>query len=295
MSEIDDSNVDMDLLGAILDGSDTNESDKSDSDADKKVNDVNGDEYEPIADYNTVHTSIVKDNFSSDKDSDNDEKDDSSFEEDEELPFEPERSATISSRNSANDIVCIEATNAIDEESQTHPVTVITEGTTINGSISAEGAMEINGTVNGNVDSKGVLYVQGVVKGDVKADKLYVNTPRIEGNLTSVTDIKVSQDTVVIGDVKGSLAYVAGAVKGNIDVNGVVEVASTAIVKGDIIAKSIQVNNGAVVDGHFSLNYADIGNIDEFFSDGKSSNDNKQNNNSNNNNNNQKHNNKNRR
>ena len=48
---------------------------------------------------------------------------------------------------------------------------------------------------------------------------------------------------------------------------GPVVVDSTAIVKGNINAKSVQINNGAVVDGYCKLTYAEV-DIDEFF-DGK--------------------------
>ena len=48
--------------------------------------------------------------------------------------------------------------------------------------------------------------------------------------------------------------------------NGHVIVDSTAIVQGNIKAKSIQVNNGAVVDGYCSLNYAGV-NLEDFFAE----------------------------
>ena len=54
------------------------------------------------------------------------------------------------------------------------------------------------------------------------------------------------------------------SVKGEIDVQGSVVVESTAIVKGNITAKSIQINNGAVVDGYCKLSYSDV-DIDNFF------------------------------
>ena len=56
----------------------------------------------------------------------------------------------------------------------------------------------------------------------------------------------------------------AGAVKGDIDVNGPIIVDSTAVVQGNIIGKSIQINSGAVVDGMCSLKYADV-DLDLFF------------------------------
>lgn len=54
------------------------------------------------------------------------------------------------------------------------------------------------------------------------------------------------------------------SVKGEIDINGPVVVDSKAIIKGNINAKSVQINNGAVIDGFCSLSYSDI-NIEGIF------------------------------
>ena len=145
-------------------------------------------------------------------------------------------------------------------------VTVITKGTTINGGISSEGSLEVMGTITGDVDCLGRVSVYGTISGNVSASDVLVQTKRLEGNIKSEGAVEISGGTVVIGDIEGTAATVAGAVKGNIDVNGPVIVDSTAIVQGSIKAKSIQVNTGAVVDGYCSLNYAGV-NLDEFFED----------------------------
>lgn len=145
-------------------------------------------------------------------------------------------------------------------------VTVITKGTTINGGISSEGSLEVMGTITGDVDCLGRVSVYGTISGNVSASDVLVQTKRLEGNIKSEGAVEVAGGTVIIGDIEGTSATVAGAVKGNIDVNGPVIVDSTAIVQGSIKAKSIQVNTGAVVDGYCSLNYAGV-NLDEFFED----------------------------
>lgn len=145
-------------------------------------------------------------------------------------------------------------------------VTVITKGTTINGGISSEGSLEVMGTITGDVDCLGRVSVYGTISGNVSASDVLVQTKRLEGNIKSEGAVEVAVGTVIIGDIEGTSATVAGAVKGNIDVNGPVIVDSTAIVQGSIKAKSIQVNTGAVVDGYCSLNYAGV-NLDEFFED----------------------------
>lgn len=51
---------------------------------------------------------------------------------------------------------------------------------------------------------------------------------------------------------------IAGAVKGNIDIEGPVIVDSTAIIVGDIKSKTVQINNGATIEGRCSQCYGDV-------------------------------------
>ncbi len=167
-----------------------------------------------------------------------------------------------------NEEFAVEGTE-IGNEEQHHlldptEITVITKGTTIKGGIVSDNSLEVMGTINGDVECQGKLTIIGTVKGDSKAAEIYVSTPRLEGSLDSQGPIKIGVGTVVIGDVKGTSAVIAGAVKGNIDVNGPVIIDSTAIVLGNLKAKSLQLNNGAVLEGVSSLGYADI-DLESFF------------------------------
>ncbi len=76
--------------------------------------------------------------------------------------------------------------------------------------------------------------------------------------------VRIGVGTVVLGDVTGSSAYIAGAVRGNIDIEGPLVIESTAILKGDIKAKTITIKSGAVVDGYCSL-YQTAVDMDKIF------------------------------
>lgn len=142
--------------------------------------------------------------------------------------------------------------------------TVITKGTTINGGIRSDTSLIVKGIIEGDVECQGKLTITGRVAGNSTAAEIYVNTPRLTGNLVSKGSVKVDVGTVVIGNISSASVVVAGAVKGDIDVNGPIVVDSTAVVQGAIIGKSIQINSGAVVDGTCSLKYADV-DLDSFF------------------------------
>ncbi|MBO7402637.1 MAG: polymer-forming cytoskeletal protein [Lachnospiraceae bacterium] len=147
----------------------------------------------------------------------------------------------------------------------TESVTVITKGTTINGSIISDCSLDVMGTINGDIECLGKLTISGTVVGSSMASEIFVNTERLEGNLSSEGSVKIGLGTVVVGDVTGNSAVIAGAVKGQIDINGPVVIDSTAIIKGNVKAKSIQMNNGAVLEGFCSLtSYASL-DIDNVF------------------------------
>lgn len=142
--------------------------------------------------------------------------------------------------------------------------TVITKGTTITGNISSDGSLEIMGTINGDVECQGKLSVLGFVTGNCMASEIYIGSKRLVGCINSEGSVKIGLGTVVIGDVTASSAVIAGAIKGEIDINGPVIIDSSAVIKGNIKAQSIQINNGAVIEGFCSLSYASI-DIDNIF------------------------------
>ena len=144
--------------------------------------------------------------------------------------------------------------------------TVISKGTVIQGSIVSDGSLDVYGTVNGDISCLGKLSISGAVKGKSSAAEVYLHTNKLDGGITSKGCVKIAAGTVVIGDIAASSCVVAGAVKGNLDVNGPVVVDSTAVIKGNISSKGIQINSGAFIDGFCALPYASV-DIDSFFGD----------------------------
>lgn len=148
----------------------------------------------------------------------------------------------------------------------TDETAVITAGMTINGDISSKGSIDVLGTINGNVESLGKLDIAGTINGDSKAAEIYAENANITGEVRSEGAIKIGQSSVIIGNIYATSAVIAGAVKGDIDVKGPVVLDTTAIVMGNIKSKSVQINNGAVIEGLCSQCYAEV-NPTAFFED----------------------------
>lgn len=145
-------------------------------------------------------------------------------------------------------------------------VGVITAGMTVVGDIASQGSMNVIGSVTGNIEIQGKLNVTGEIEGDSSAADIYAEGARINGEVRSAGSVKIGQNTIIIGNIFSTSAVIAGAVKGDIDVKGPVILDASAIVMGNIKSKSVQINNGAVIEGLCSQCYADV-NPTSFFDD----------------------------
>lgn len=137
-------------------------------------------------------------------------------------------------------------------------VSVLTESMIINGNLATEGSLDVRGSILGNVEALGKMNVTGAIQGNSQAAEIYAENARITGDLRSEGSIKVGQSTVIIGNVYATSAVIAGAIKGDIDVRGPVILDASAIVMGNIKSKSVQINNGAVIEGMCSQCYAEV-------------------------------------
>lgn len=140
----------------------------------------------------------------------------------------------------------------------TDETAIITAGMSIVGDTSSSGSMEVLGSIKGNININGKLNIVGTVEGDSKAAEVYAENARIVGEINSSGSVKIGQSTVIIGNIFATSAVIAGAVKGDIDVKGPVVLDTSAIVMGNIKSKSVQINNGAVIEGICSQCYADV-------------------------------------
>src|SRR5579863_5256843 len=87
--------------------------------------------------------------------------------------------------------------------------------------------------ITGDLETNGPLIVCGSIRGD----------GRVGGPLSMSTGSQWE------GEVHAHAAVIAGRVAGKLVVEGKVEVGASAVVRADIVAHSIAIARGAVVDG----------------------------------------------
>lgn len=157
----------------------------------------------------------------------------------------------------------------VEKEMELNNRTIITKSTIIAGNISTEDDLIIEGSVCGDVDCKGKLTISGEVSGNAVAKAISINTSKFEGDVRSDGRIEIKEGTVIIGNIYGDEALISGAVKGEIVVSKGARLEKTAIVKGNIKAKSVQIDNGAVLQGYCELQYDNIDLVNLFGEDDK--------------------------
>ncbi|MGI6357853.1 MAG: bactofilin family protein [Bacillota bacterium] len=139
-------------------------------------------------------------------------------------------------------------------------VTSIAVGTTILGNMVVNGPAEIKGTLSGDIECSGCLTVSGEIIGCCKTAEIDVLGARIEGNIESQGNVQIRDGAVVIGNVDGQSMQVFGAVKGDILLPGHLTVGSTAVIVGDIQTGTLDIQNGAIIDGHVNVQAAEKAN-----------------------------------
>lgn len=150
------------------------------------------------------------------------------------------------------------AAAAVVGNEMTDEVSVITAGTSIKGNMEATGSFEIEGRIEGDIKCNGKLTVIGSVIGNSVSSEFFADAAHIEGEVVSSGTVKVGLGSVIIGNLTATSAVIAGAVKGDIDVQGPVVVDTSAVIMGNIKSRSVQINNGAVIEGFCSQSYSDV-------------------------------------
>ena len=87
-------------------------------------------------------------------------------------------------------------------------------------------------TIEGNLTSDGDLQIDGTVKGDI-----------------SCRSLTLGEDGTVIGEITAETLHVRGRVEGRI-IAATVELAASAVINGDILHDNLGVESGARIEGN---------------------------------------------
>lgn len=112
--------------------------------------------------------------------------------------------------------------------------------------------------IHGNIETTDDLAIEGAVVGNVTYERDLLLLGKVNGDIISTGDseskFELCEDAVVIGNMTGKDIYFAGAGEGNVLAKEQIHVATTAKIKGNIDAVSLEVENGAAIEGRIKIN-----------------------------------------
>lgn len=106
-----------------------------------------------------------------------------------------------------------------------------------NGPKEAETVIGPSVMVKGNLNSTGNIIIEGILKGGIK----------------TAGEVFVGDKAQITADIEAKTARIGGEIRGNLKINEVLYISSTAKIFGDIECVSMAVELGAVINGKLSM------------------------------------------
>ncbi len=92
-----------------------------------------------------------------------------------------------------------------------------------------------------------------ILEGDFNGHGNVVVEGRLNGSFSTDGHVLVGENAEINANINAKSAFISGRVIGNIDVEESLDIAKTAIIKGDIKAQSIAVESGCEINGNVKV------------------------------------------
>ena len=163
-----------------------------------------------------------------------------------ETPFVKDTAATLSNSKQA-------VTDNF-KENKDYEYTVIGCSTLVESNIKCGGSIKVEGTVKGRLTVSGSCDVCGCVEGDIEANDVTLQAgAKVTGNILCKSDFSSATGSSVTGNVDGKNAIINSTVNGNVTVISDLKLTSSAVISGDITSANISVASGAVLNGRVNI------------------------------------------
>lgn len=132
---------------------------------------------------------------------------------------------------------------------------IIPDGVIIDGSLTSGSETEIAGRIDGDVTVDGVLTLgpTALISGNVRTRRCQVDG-MVDGRMECSEELSLGENGRLNADcVAGKRISVAGQIFGNIQCSGILHILATAQVDGNIKARRLIIEEGAVVNGSCTM------------------------------------------
>lgn len=96
-----------------------------------------------------------------------------------------------------------------------------------------------------------ILGHGSAITGNIKINGFVRIDGDIDGNLETDGNIIIGENARIRGNIKAKSVIVGGIVLGNIEASQSIKVLATSAVIGDIVSHKVQVEQNAIIHGHF--------------------------------------------
>lgn len=127
--------------------------------------------------------------------------------------------------------------------------TTVSAGTSITGTISSDGHVEMLGEMKGDIDAKGNVRICGQVTGNVQGNNIEMVACRVQGNVTASAILTMDGESVLVGDIGAARATINGRVKGNVTTREAAVFNQNAMLLDDVTSELVTIDQGAVIHG----------------------------------------------
>ncbi len=132
---------------------------------------------------------------------------------------------------------------------------IVPEGVVIEGAMSSNSDTQIAGRIDGDVrvEARLALEPTAVVKGKIQAAACSIRG-KVHGDVESMQDLTIGETGLVQADaIAGKDMMIAGEMNGNVKCGGRLRLTSTARLTGNIRARTLVVDDGAVFNGSCNM------------------------------------------
>ena len=137
-------------------------------------------------------------------------------------------------------------------EMSSEEVTHITSTMVIEGDIKSEDNIMVEGQIFGNINTSANLTSSNLIIGNLNAQNAALNDARLKGDINLEGHLNVNAGTVVVGDVSCDSIKVSGKIKGDLDIRKAVVLRDKALISGNIVADDIAAEPGTRINGSIS-------------------------------------------
>lgn len=131
-------------------------------------------------------------------------------------------------------------------------VTHITSTMVIEGDIKSEDNIMVEGQIFGNINTSANLTSSNLIIGNLNAQNAALSDARLKGDINLEGHLNVNAGTVVVGDVSCDSIKVSGKIKGDLDIRKAVVLRDKALISGNIVADDIAAEPGTRINGSIS-------------------------------------------